>query len=127
MSLYLAEGRYYKTLEEARKSITSCGGEWELADNKNSPPNVEELWFLPKYKRYKNIWKVDIVEKEGRCSTCKAWENMNECGACAGSDDYRDMPLGDDFFVFVTAADDTGLSGKLRTGPDFGCIKWEKR
>ena len=47
--------------------------------------------------------------------------------ACAVSYDYRDMPLGDDFFVFVTAADDTNLSGELRTSPDFGCIKWEKR
>jgi hypothetical protein len=58
------------------------------------------------------------VEQEDfkTCSTCYWWRD----GFCdiVGDDDQSPKL----FEIVVTVVDDYGLSSKLRTGPDFGCV-----
>ena len=138
MRFYLVEGRYYKTIEEARNRITGTyGGGWTMVREADEPNGVLETWHRPKIisdggrwhikESTVEIFPVDIVERDGRCSTCGWWRNMSRCDLCGGTNSEEDMPLGESFFTYVTVSDDYGLHEEFRTGPDFGCVRWERR
>jgi hypothetical protein len=137
MRFYLVEGRYYKTIEEARNRITGTyGGGWAMVREADEPNGVPETWHRPRIisdgicyiqESTVEIFPVDIVERDGRCSTCGWWRNMSRCDLCGGTGSEEDMPLGESFFIYATVSDDSGLYEEFRTGPDFGCVRWEGR
>ena len=137
MRFYLVEGRYYKTIEEARNRITGTyGGGWTMVREADELNGVLETWHRPGWnlrssayipKSTVEIFPVDIVERDGRCSTCGWWRNMSRCDLCGGTNSDEDMPMGESFFTYVTVSDDYGLHEEFRTGPDFGCVRWERR
>jgi hypothetical protein len=62
---------------------------------------------------------------DGRCKNCRFWDD----GVCDGGD-WEENPLRDNsrlFFIDVTVADDHNLNVKLKTGPEFGCVRFEPR
>lgn len=68
----------------------------------------------------------------GNCKDCKHWDAR--CSMCEGVDwidGYEDdltIPCkGDMFAVYVDAPDDQGLSVHLKTGPLFGCVKFQPK
>jgi len=139
MRLYLVEGRYYKTLKEARHRITGrYGGEnFSMVMEADEATGVLETWHCPGFISPNGGWSikestvtilpVDIIEREGRCSTCGWWRDMSRCDLCGGTNSEEDMPMGESFFTYITVSDDYGLYEEFRTGPDFGCVRWERR
>ena len=61
----------------------------------------------------------------GRCEDCREWED----GECILVDclDEDEIVCGANFAAYVTAADDHGLRYGLKTGPDFGCVRFRLR
>lgn len=56
------------------------------------------------------------------CKTCKWWEGMPS-QKCDRPDSLPDPPIL--FEIEIGADDDSGLYGRLVTGPDFGCVLHE--
>jgi len=63
-----------------------------------------------------------------RCKNCKFWDN-GECDAVFSCDEGFGWKQNPDilFELEYDALDDTGIWAKLKTGPEFGCIRFEKR
>ncbi|NUX58681.1 hypothetical protein [Paraburkholderia youngii] len=68
----------------------------------------------------------------GRCKDCKYWEShtdmRNKSWQTCEAPQWVDYAakIGDaDFAIYADASDDTGLQAGLKTGPMFGCIKFE--
>ena len=68
----------------------------------------------------------------GHCKDCKFWEQHvdfynTKWRTCEAADfaDYVDQVADDAFAVYADAADDTGLVWWVKTGPMFGCVKFE--
>jgi hypothetical protein len=61
----------------------------------------------------------------GKCKDCMAWNN----GECADVDYvYENEKVEmDNFGIFADADDDQGLVWGLKTGPDFGCVKFKSK
>jgi hypothetical protein len=57
------------------------------------------------------------------CKDCTHWRY----GKCTKADilDLEEKPEKDNFGIFAYADDDQGLWVELRTGPDFGCVKFK--
>lgn len=56
---------------------------------------------------------------DSTCKTCKFWgRSYRECCDLEGIDEFK---------ILVTVSDDTNLEVKLRTGPDFGCVRHEPK
>lgn len=73
-------------------------------------------------------------EKIGNCKDCKYWEahidmrnkQWNSCEAARWVD--FDEQIGDtDLAVYADAIDDSGLQCGIKTGPMFGCVKYQQR
>ena len=69
----------------------------------------------------------------GHCKDCKYWEShsdmFNKSWMTCEAPNWveRDTKIGDaDFAIFADASDDSGLTVGLKTGPMFGCIKFQK-
>lgn len=67
------------------------------------------------------------------CKNCKFWthtgayKGKTASGVCDRIDWDNDNPPPDgDAILFADALDDSGLRAELRTGPDFGCLKFQK-
>jgi len=66
----------------------------------------------------------------GRCKDCKSWGSWLGIDAvCERPDDLwpKDIPEGQQFSIDCEADDDQGLQAWLRTGPEFGCVRFEER
>lgn len=61
----------------------------------------------------------------GICKDCKFWRNK-EC-IIARYVDREGRLLRDDFGIYVYARDDSGLTYALRTGPEFGCVRFQSK
>lgn len=68
----------------------------------------------------------------GHCKDCKFWESHgdrrnNSWHTCELPDWVeREAKVGDDSFaIYAEAHDDSGLTAGLKTGPMFGCIKFQ--
>ncbi len=68
----------------------------------------------------------------GNCKNCKYWEahldtrnrDWHTCEAPAWVEYHA--PIGEaDFAIFADAHDDSGLMAGLKTGPLFGCVKFQ--
>jgi hypothetical protein len=60
----------------------------------------------------------------GQCRDCRFWDTQGVCSRVG----YADVDLDDSSFEIVSSADDDqGSWGQLVTGPNFGCIKFERR
>ncbi|KAF1042232.1 MAG: hypothetical protein GAK35_02846 [Herbaspirillum frisingense] len=62
----------------------------------------------------------------GRCKDCRFWMHGGECEEVNGGNDWPTVRE-DCLDVEVDAADDTGLSYILKTGPEFGCVRFQLR
>jgi len=62
----------------------------------------------------------------GTCKDCRHWQNKSTCGL-AEFVEKREKLAGDAFGVYAGAADDTNLEFDLKTGPLFGCVKFEPK
>lgn len=69
----------------------------------------------------------------GHCKDCKHWHqalghvHWNTCEAANTEVDY-DTPMPEDGFgLYAHVNDDCGLSAGVKTGPLFGCIKFQAR
>lgn len=67
------------------------------------------------------------------CKDCKYWDaHLGDRGVtwntCARLDwvDVADKIGDDEAAIYADASDDSGLDAGLKTGPLFGCIKFEK-
>ena len=64
----------------------------------------------------------------GRCEDCKFWKKpeiwWSKRNYCDRVDRYNSETI---FEIHVKVSDDTGLSTKLETGPDFGCVLFEQK
>ena len=70
----------------------------------------------------------------GHCKDCNYWDSHVDTRnkswhTCEASDWVeRDATIGDeDLAVYASATDDTGLDAGLKTGPMFGCVKFQPR
>lgn len=70
----------------------------------------------------------------GHCKDCKFWEYhydiwRKEWHTCEAVDGvyYSDKIPDDSFAIYAEADDDSGLNSGLKTGPLFGCIKFQER
>ena len=67
----------------------------------------------------------------GNCKDCKFWEEhqdgRKEWNTCEAADwvEYGDVIGESDIAIYATALDDTGLMTGLKTGPMFGCVKFQ--
>lgn len=67
----------------------------------------------------------------GNCKDCKYWEahndGRNRWNTCEAADwvYYKDKIGDSDIAIFADASDDTGLDCGLKTGPMFGCVKYQ--
>lgn len=62
----------------------------------------------------------------GLCKDCKYWY----CGECDNLEleDFNDMKLeGSDRELYYRVDDDSGLDCGLKTGPEFGCVRFRKK
>lgn len=61
------------------------------------------------------------------CKDCKKWSKAtNEC--YLASWEPQNIKLKDNEIIFFAdAADDSGLMAGVRTGPNFGCIRFEEK
>ena len=62
----------------------------------------------------------------GLCKDCKYWDN----GKCddIDLDTFNDMKLeGSDRALYYRVDDDSGLDCVLKTGPEFGCVRFKKK
>ena len=70
----------------------------------------------------------------GNCKNCRYWEKhidiynkkWSECNKAYWID-KNDRIEENSFGVYTEAADDSGLSCGLKTGPLFGCIQFKER
>ena len=64
----------------------------------------------------------------GKCKDCKFWGSQfsDDCSA-ANEMLVRGVYKGDEFGLYTSAADDWGLEAYLLTGPEFGCVKFERK
>jgi hypothetical protein len=67
------------------------------------------------------------------CKDCKFWGYVKAYGGAQASGvcgrtewDSGSRPADDDAVMRVDAHDDSGLRAELRTGPEFGCLKFQK-
>ncbi len=66
------------------------------------------------------------------CKDCRHWhqalghDNWNTCEAPDAAE-YDDKIPDDGFALYADAHDDSGLSYGLKTGPMFGCIKFQPK
>lgn len=67
------------------------------------------------------------------CKDCKFWnrDGVRRSAATTGTCERVEWenskrPTGDAAFLFADAHDDSGLRAELRTGPEFGCLKFQK-
>lgn len=56
------------------------------------------------------------------CKDCKFWRE-GECGRLEWVPERATVPA-DNAAIYADALDDSGLTCGLKTGPDFGCIKF---
>lgn len=69
----------------------------------------------------------------GNCKDCKFWEShfdgRKEWHTCEAADwvDREDKIGEEGFALYAEALDDSGLMAGLKTGPLFGCIKFQPR
>ncbi len=69
----------------------------------------------------------------GHCKDCKYWEahfdGRKTWHTCEGADcaTYDQKIFDDSFAIYAEALDDSGLQYGLKTGPMFGCIKFEQK
>ena len=56
-----------------------------------------------------------------KCATCKFWLGNGECVQAREIGVWASTPR-DRLAYFADAADDSGLTYGVRTGPEFGCI-----
>ena len=62
----------------------------------------------------------------GLCKDCKYWD-YGEC-ADIDLDTFNDMKLeGSDRALYYSVMDDSGLDCGLKTGPEFGCVRFRKK
>lgn len=65
----------------------------------------------------------------GTCKHCKYWGRQWETDSgrqeCTWSDDWNKSKIS--FEVYAYASDDTGLTSRLLTSPDFGCVLFKLR
>ena len=61
----------------------------------------------------------------GICKDCKFWRDR-ECDI-AHYVDRKEKLLKDDFGIYAYARDDSGLMYALRTGPEFGCVRFQSK
>jgi hypothetical protein len=88
--------------------------------------------ILVLHERQRDHRKLSEVSVMGHCKDCKHWESHTagpnkSWHTCEAPDwvDY-DAKIGDgDFAIYAHASDDTGLTAGLKTGPMFGCIKFQ--
>ena len=61
------------------------------------------------------------------CKNCHWWvqDYYNECARFGFTDDRHEAPPADELLVLVSVSDDYGLRVGMKTGPDFGCVKFE--
>lgn len=67
------------------------------------------------------------------CKDCKFWSSVGAYGGAQASGvcgridwDNGSRPADDDAVLLADASDDTNLRAELRTGPEFGCLKFQK-
>ena len=60
----------------------------------------------------------------GHCKDCKFW-GVDYDGDCDRVGYHENGPVMFDYYV--NANDDSGLEFRLLTGPDFGCVHFEKK
>lgn len=80
---------------------------------------------------------MKVVEKEmaaGRCKDCKHWHTQIHNGIEPVSTcklprvvDYDTKIAENELAVYAQANDEWGLIAGLKTGPMFGCIKFQER
>lgn len=60
-----------------------------------------------------------------KCKDCKYWDH-GVCDLAGLEGDYSGFsnPTPASFDIFVSVDDDSGLWVELRTGPDFGCVRF---
>ena len=68
----------------------------------------------------------------GLCKDCKYWnkEEYWNSGKCIDIDldTFNDMKLeGSDRALYYSVEDDYGLECGLKTGPEFGCVRFRKK
>jgi hypothetical protein len=56
------------------------------------------------------------------CKTCDWWKKWDHTGRCTFVDTMESARPETRFEIEVEADDDQGLTARLHTGPDFGCI-----
>lgn len=69
------------------------------------------------------------------CKDCKHWEyhednwggKWHECGAVDSDKQAAGDVKDADFVVYAEAHDDSGMQSGLKTGPLFGCIKFQAK
>jgi hypothetical protein len=62
------------------------------------------------------------------CKDCKFWSSSGTCDRLDWDNDWDNdnRPADDDAVLLANASDDHGLCADLRTGPLFGCLKFQK-
>lgn len=66
----------------------------------------------------------------GNCKNCKYWKTLNDgyrtWSICDNVDslEHSDKIARDGFAIFADCHDNSGMYAGLKTGPDFGCIKF---
>ena len=83
----------------------------------------------PKLHPYSPFVLVILVPVENNtCSTCWHWTDYETTCRFSGPIDgiYAELE-GDSFGVAVQVADDSGLAACLKTGPDFGCVRYKQK
>lgn len=69
----------------------------------------------------------------GHCKDCKHWHvalghtTWNTCEAVDSGVEHDQVIPDDSFAMYADASDDSGLDYGLKTGPLFGCIKFQPR
>ena len=68
----------------------------------------------------------------GLCKDCKYWNKGEywDSGECMDIDldTFNDMKLeGSDRALYYSVMDDSGLDCGLKTGPEFGCVRFKKK
>ena len=68
----------------------------------------------------------------GHCKDCKHWHvalGHTTWNTCEGVDsaEYDEKIPDDGFAMYASAHDDSGLESGLKTGPMFGCIKFQPK
>lgn len=65
-----------------------------------------------------------LPKTSATCKTCRWWDRYGsgECGRVDDTEEFSPVVTPMTFTMAVSVSDDSGLSLKLVTGPDFGCL-----